>query len=34
MSLVPLRDLATMEPVGIGGNPLIFAALAVGSRFQ
>jgi hypothetical protein len=27
VSLVPLRDLATMGPVGIGGNLLIFAAL-------
>jgi VanZ like protein len=27
VSLVPLRDLATMGPVGIGGNLLVFAAL-------
>ena len=27
LSLVPLRDLATMGPIGIGGNLLIFAAL-------
>lgn len=27
MSLVPLRDLLTMGPVGIGGNLLVFAAL-------
>ena len=27
VSLVPLRDLATMGPLGIGGNLLIFAAL-------
>jgi hypothetical protein len=27
VSLVPLRDLITMGPVGIGGNLLIFAAL-------
>lgn len=27
VSLVPLRDLVTMGPVGIGGNLLIFAAL-------
>jgi hypothetical protein len=27
VSLIPLRDLATMGPVGIGGNLLIFAAL-------
>lgn len=27
VSLVPLRDLLTMGPVGIGGNLLIFAAL-------
>lgn len=27
MSLVPLRDLVTMGPLGIGGNLLIFAAL-------
>ncbi|MEU4562261.1 VanZ family protein [Actinoplanes sp. NPDC023936] len=27
ISLVPLRDLATMGPLGIGGNLLIFAAL-------
>ncbi|MFF7768952.1 VanZ family protein [Streptomyces massasporeus] len=27
VSLVPLRDLATMGPIGIGGNLLIFAAL-------
>ncbi|MFD6171606.1 VanZ family protein [Streptomyces coeruleorubidus] len=27
VSLVPLRDLMTMGPVGIGGNLLIFAAL-------
>ena len=29
MSLVPLRDLATMGPIGIGGNLLIFAALGL-----
>ena len=28
VSLVPLRDLVTMGPIGIGGNLLIFAALA------
>jgi hypothetical protein len=27
LSLLPLRDLATMGPIGIGGNLLIFAAL-------
>ena len=27
VSLVPLRDLITMGPIGIGGNLLIFAAL-------
>jgi glycopeptide antibiotics resistance protein len=27
VSLVPLQDLATMGPIGIGGNLLIFAAL-------
>ncbi|MDZ5445325.1 VanZ family protein [Micromonospora sp. 4G57] len=27
VSLIPLRDLLTMGPVGIGGNLLIFAAL-------
>lgn len=27
VSLVPLRDLAVMGPIGIGGNLLIFAAL-------
>ena len=27
VSLIPLRDLATMGPIGIGGNLLIFAAL-------
>ncbi|WP_091373549.1 VanZ family protein [Actinokineospora alba] len=27
VSLVPLRDLLTMGPIGIGGNLLIFAAL-------
>jgi VanZ like family len=27
LSLIPLRDLVTMGPVGIGGNLLIFAAL-------
>jgi hypothetical protein len=27
LSLVPLRDLVTMGPIGIGGNLLIFAAL-------
>jgi VanZ like family len=27
VSLVPLRDLVTMGPVGIGGNLLVFAAL-------
>jgi hypothetical protein len=27
LSLIPLRDLATMGPIGIGGNLLIFAAL-------
>ncbi|MFJ8536115.1 VanZ family protein [Streptomyces sp. NPDC093591] len=27
VSLVPLRDLATMGPLGIGGNLLVFAAL-------
>jgi hypothetical protein len=27
MSLVPLRDLVTMGPLGIGGNLLVFAAL-------
>ncbi|GGP77994.1 VanZ family protein [Streptosporangium pseudovulgare] len=27
VSLVPLRDLLTMGPVGIGGNLLVFAAL-------
>ncbi|MFF1868468.1 VanZ family protein [Streptomyces sp. CB03911] len=27
MSLVPLRDLATMGPLGIAGNLLVFAAL-------
>lgn len=27
VSLIPLRDLATMGPLGIGGNLLIFAAL-------
>jgi hypothetical protein len=27
VSLVPLRDLATMGPLGIGGNLVIFAAL-------
>jgi hypothetical protein len=27
VSLVPLRDLATMGPIGIGGNLLIFATL-------
>jgi len=27
LSLVPLRDLITMGPIGIGGNLLIFAAL-------
>ncbi|MFD9981751.1 VanZ family protein [Streptomyces massasporeus] len=27
VSLVPLRDLATMGPIGIGGNLLVFAAL-------
>lgn len=27
VSLVPLRDLVTMGPVGLGGNLLIFAAL-------
>ncbi|MFF7489381.1 VanZ family protein [Streptomyces luteogriseus] len=29
VSLVPLRDLATMGPVGIGGNLLVFAALGL-----
>jgi hypothetical protein len=29
VSLVPLRDLATMGPIGIGGNLLIFAALGL-----
>ncbi|MFE7587480.1 VanZ family protein [Streptomyces gardneri] len=28
VSLVPLRDLVTMGPVGLGGNLLVFAALA------
>ncbi|WP_436495987.1 VanZ family protein [Actinokineospora sp. HUAS TT18] len=27
LSLVPLRDLVTMSPLGIGGNLLVFAAL-------
>ncbi|MFF5171771.1 VanZ family protein [Micromonospora sp. NPDC000089] len=27
LSLVPLRDLVTMGPIGIGGNLLVFAAL-------
>jgi glycopeptide antibiotics resistance protein len=27
VSLIPLRDLLTMGPLGIGGNLLIFAAL-------
>ncbi|MFC5004796.1 VanZ family protein [Dactylosporangium cerinum] len=27
VSLVPLRDLVTMGPIGIGGNLLLFAAL-------
>jgi glycopeptide antibiotics resistance protein len=27
VSLVPLRDVVTMGPIGIGGNLLIFAAL-------
>ncbi|MFE4635367.1 VanZ family protein [Streptomyces sp. NPDC056773] len=27
VSLVPLRDLVTMGPIGIGGNLLVFAAL-------
>ena len=27
LSLIPLRDLVTMGPIGIGGNLLIFAAL-------
>jgi hypothetical protein len=27
LSLIPLRDLLTMGPIGIGGNLLIFAAL-------
>ncbi|WDZ85870.1 VanZ family protein [Micromonospora cathayae] len=27
VSLVPLRDLVTMGPVGVGGNLLVFAAL-------
>jgi hypothetical protein len=27
VSLIPLRDLATMGPIGVGGNLLIFAAL-------
>ncbi|GAA2760314.1 hypothetical protein GCM10009872_56750 [Actinopolymorpha rutila] len=27
LSLIPLRDLPTMGPIGIGGNLLIFAAL-------
>ena len=27
LSLIPLRDVATMGPIGIGGNLLIFAAL-------
>jgi hypothetical protein len=27
LSLIPLRDLVTMGPVGIGGNLLVFAAL-------
>ena len=27
LSLVPLRDLLTMGPLGIGGNLLVFAAL-------
>ncbi len=27
VSLIPLRDLVTMGPIGIGGNLLIFAAL-------
>ncbi|WP_449060856.1 VanZ family protein [Planomonospora algeriensis] len=27
VSLIPLRDLATMGPIGIGGNLLVFAAL-------
>ncbi|BFU42626.1 VanZ family protein [Krasilnikovia sp. MM14-A1004] len=27
VSLVPLRDLATMGPIGIGGNLLVFATL-------
>jgi hypothetical protein len=27
VSLIPLRDLVTMGPVGIGGNLLVFAAL-------
>ncbi|MFG2039435.1 VanZ family protein [Dactylosporangium sp. NPDC048998] len=29
VSLIPLRDLLTMAPVGIGGNLLVFAALGV-----
>jgi hypothetical protein len=29
LSLVPLQDLATMGPIGIGGNLLIFAALGL-----
>lgn len=29
VSLIPLRDLLTMGPVGIGGNLLIFAALGL-----
>ncbi|WP_092654944.1 VanZ family protein [Actinopolymorpha singaporensis] len=29
VSLVPLRDLATMGPLGIGGNLLIFAGLGL-----
>ncbi|MFJ8053511.1 VanZ family protein [Streptomyces luteogriseus] len=29
VSLVPLRDLATMGPIGIGGNLLVFAALGL-----
>jgi glycopeptide antibiotics resistance protein len=27
VSLIPLRDLLTMGPIGIGGNLLVFAAL-------
>jgi hypothetical protein len=27
LSLIPLRDLVTMGPIGIGGNLLVFAAL-------